>query len=101
MICFCFLKELSICLFVGFCVWNMDGWMDLDSHVDVFFTSGLFLNESRLLEGVRGLLGNIRSMLTSEPKLVSMTAPNFGCSRGYHLNSDGEGCGKSVYVVHS
>ncbi|KAM9352691.1 thyroglobulin [Symphorus nematophorus] len=52
----------------------------------------LFLNESRLLEGVRGLLGNIRSMLTSEPKLVSMTTPSFGCSRGYRLDTDSEGC---------
>ncbi|KAF1388560.1 hypothetical protein PFLUV_G00091540 [Perca fluviatilis] len=53
---------------------------------------GVFLNESRLLEGVRGLLGNIRSMLTSEPKLVSVTTPIFGCSRGHRLASDGEGC---------
>ncbi|XP_039973585.1 thyroglobulin [Xiphias gladius] len=53
---------------------------------------GLFLNESRLLEGVRGLLGSVRSTLTLEPKLVSMTTPSFGCSRGYHLASDGEGC---------
>ncbi|KAM7382803.1 hypothetical protein PAMP_002510 [Pampus punctatissimus] len=50
---------------------------------------GLFLNESRLLEGVRELL---RDILTSEPKLVSMTTLSFGCSRGYHLDSDGEGC---------
>ncbi|XP_067456388.1 thyroglobulin [Thunnus thynnus] len=49
---------------------------------------GLFLNESRLLEGVRGLLGK----MTSEPKLVSVTTPSFGCSRGYHLDGDGEGC---------
>ncbi|XP_040900588.1 thyroglobulin isoform X2 [Toxotes jaculatrix] len=53
---------------------------------------GLFLNESRLLEGVRGLLANIRSTFTSEPKLVSMTTPSFGCSRGYHLARDREGC---------
>ncbi|XP_068586092.1 thyroglobulin [Cebidichthys violaceus] len=55
---------------------------------------GLFLNESRLLEGVQGLLGNIkiRSVLSSEPKLVSVTTPSFGCSRGYHLDSDSEGC---------
>ncbi|XP_070767606.1 thyroglobulin [Enoplosus armatus] len=53
---------------------------------------GLFLNKSRLLEGVQGLLGNIRSMFTSQPKLVSMTTPSFGCSHGYHLDSDGEGC---------
>ncbi|KAK1895743.1 Thyroglobulin [Dissostichus eleginoides] len=54
--------------------------------------AGLFLNESRLLEGVQGLLGNIRSMFTSEPKLVSMTTPNYGCSHGYRLANDGEGC---------
>ncbi|XP_051255191.1 LOW QUALITY PROTEIN: thyroglobulin [Dicentrarchus labrax] len=53
---------------------------------------GLFLNESRLLAGVRGLLGNIRSTLTSEPKLVSTTTPSFGCSLGFHLDSDGDGC---------
>ncbi|XP_026172427.1 thyroglobulin isoform X2 [Mastacembelus armatus] len=52
----------------------------------------LFLNESRLLEEVQGLLGNIRSTLASEPKLVSTTKPSFGCSRGYHLASDGDGC---------
>ncbi|XP_070690875.1 thyroglobulin [Pempheris klunzingeri] len=53
---------------------------------------GLFLNESRLLEGVRGLLGNIQSTLASQPELVSMATPSFGCSHGYHLDSDGEGC---------
>ncbi|XP_034466617.1 thyroglobulin isoform X2 [Hippoglossus hippoglossus] len=47
---------------------------------------GLFLNESRLLEGVRGLLGNIQSTL------VSMTTPTFSCSRGYNLASGGDGC---------
>ncbi|XP_059195918.1 thyroglobulin [Centropristis striata] len=53
---------------------------------------GLFLNESRLLEGVRGLLANIPSVLTSEPKLVSIATPIFGCSRGYRLDSGGAGC---------
>ncbi|XP_008304814.1 thyroglobulin [Stegastes partitus] len=53
---------------------------------------GLFLNVSRLLEGVQGILGNIRSTLTSEPKLVSVTMPSFSCSRGYRLSNDGEGC---------
>uniref|UniRef100_A0A3Q3B902 Thyroglobulin n=1 Tax=Kryptolebias marmoratus TaxID=37003 RepID=A0A3Q3B902_KRYMA len=52
----------------------------------------LFLNESRLLEDVQDLLGNLRSALTSEPKLVSVTTPSFGCSRGFRLNDDGEGC---------
>ncbi|XP_026227316.1 thyroglobulin isoform X2 [Anabas testudineus] len=51
-----------------------------------------FLNESRLLEAVQRLLVDIRSMLPAEPKLVSMTTQSFGCSRGYHLSSDGEGC---------
>ncbi|KAM6910506.1 thyroglobulin [Xenentodon cancila] len=49
----------------------------------------LFLNETRLLEAVRGLL---LSALKSESRLVSVTTPIFGCSRGYHLSSDGEGC---------
>ncbi|TKS82750.1 Thyroglobulin [Collichthys lucidus] len=40
----------------------------------------------------QGLLGNIRSELTSEPKLVSMETAVFGCSRGYRLSGDGEGC---------
>ncbi|XP_065814204.1 thyroglobulin [Labrus bergylta] len=52
----------------------------------------LFLNETKLLEGVQGVLGNIRSVLTSEPKLVSVTTPTFGCSSGYHLDRDGDGC---------
>ncbi|XP_068999898.1 thyroglobulin [Embiotoca jacksoni] len=52
----------------------------------------LFLNESRLLEGVQGILGNIRFTLRSEPKLVSMMTPSFGCSRGYRRDGDGEGC---------
>ncbi|XP_034096162.1 thyroglobulin [Gymnodraco acuticeps] len=54
--------------------------------------AGLFLNESRLLEGVQRLLGNIRSMFTSEPKLISMTTPSYGCSHGYRLANDSEGC---------
>ena len=63
-----------------------------------FLKPGLFLNESRLLEGVQGLLGSIRSTLSSEPKLVSVTTPSFGCSRGYHLTSDSEGCGEFAVV---
>lgn len=59
----------------------------------MFIISGLFLNESRLLEGLQGIL---RSVLSSEPKLVSVTTPSFGCSRGYHLDSDSEGCGESL-----
>uniref|UniRef100_UPI0037E75E30 thyroglobulin n=1 Tax=Semicossyphus pulcher TaxID=241346 RepID=UPI0037E75E30 len=62
------------------------------SDLPDFHDIGLFLNESRLLEGVQGLLGNIRSMLASEHKLFSTTTATFGCSRGYHLASDGDGC---------
>uniref|UniRef100_A0A3B4GGZ1 Thyroglobulin n=1 Tax=Pundamilia nyererei TaxID=303518 RepID=A0A3B4GGZ1_9CICH len=47
------------------------------------------LHDSRLLEGLQGIL---RSVLSSEPKLVSVTTPSFGCSRGYHLDSDSKGC---------
>ncbi|XP_028985251.1 thyroglobulin isoform X2 [Betta splendens] len=50
----------------------------------------LFLNETRLLEDVRKLLISVRSM--PEIKLVSMTTPNFNCSPGFHLSSDGQGC---------
>ncbi|XP_041650249.1 thyroglobulin [Cheilinus undulatus] len=52
----------------------------------------LFLNETKLLEGVQGVMGNIRSMLTSEPKLVSGKTPTFGCSRGFRLAEGGDGC---------
>ncbi|KAM4567999.1 thyroglobulin [Fundulus diaphanus] len=52
----------------------------------------IFLNESKLLEGVQSILGNLGSMLTSDPKLVSVSSPSFGCSHGYHLDVDGEGC---------
>ncbi|XP_028254712.1 thyroglobulin isoform X2 [Parambassis ranga] len=52
----------------------------------------LFLNESRLLDGIQGVLGDVRSELASDPKLVSMTTPSFGCSRGYRLGRVGEGC---------
>ncbi|XP_029959353.1 thyroglobulin [Salarias fasciatus] len=52
----------------------------------------LFLNESRLLDQVQGILGNVRSKLTSDPKLVSMTTAVFGCSNGYRLDTVGEGC---------
>ncbi|XP_037531992.1 thyroglobulin [Nematolebias whitei] len=48
----------------------------------------LFLNESRLLEEVQDLLGNLGSALTSEPKLVSETTATFGCSRGFRLKAD-------------
>ncbi|KAM8870432.1 thyroglobulin isoform 4-T4 [Spinachia spinachia] len=53
---------------------------------------GLFMNESTVLEGIRGLLGNIRSTLSSQPNFVSMTTPSFGCSHGYQLAGDGEVC---------
>ncbi|KAF7644582.1 hypothetical protein LDENG_00219650 [Lucifuga dentata] len=50
---------------------------------------GVFLNASRFVGGAQGLLGN---MLTAQPRLVSVTAPSFGCFHGYQLDSDGEGC---------
>ncbi|XP_034410141.1 thyroglobulin [Cyclopterus lumpus] len=53
---------------------------------------GVFLNGSRLLEGARGLLGNIRSALTADPELVSAAAASFGCSVGHRLVGAGEGC---------
>lgn len=59
------------------------------------------MNESRLLLGVQGILGDIQSTPALEPKLVSRTSPSFGCSRGYRLSSDGEGCGESVSDVCS
>ncbi|KAG7476065.1 hypothetical protein JOB18_044363 [Solea senegalensis] len=46
----------------------------------------LFLNQSKRLEGVHRLLGNIKSTL------VSTTTPNFSCVHGYHLTNDSEGC---------
>ncbi|XP_032413700.1 thyroglobulin isoform X1 [Xiphophorus hellerii] len=52
----------------------------------------IFLNESKLLEGVQGILGNLRSLLTSDPELVLVALPTFGCSHGYRLSSDGAGC---------
>ncbi|KAE8289365.1 Thyroglobulin [Larimichthys crocea] len=58
---------------------------------------GVFLNRSGLLDGVQGLLGNIRSELTSEPKLVSMETAVFGCSRGYRLSAV---TGKAASFVH-
>uniref|UniRef100_G3N792 Apple domain-containing protein n=1 Tax=Gasterosteus aculeatus TaxID=69293 RepID=G3N792_GASAC len=45
-----------------------------------------------LVVGIQGLLGNIRSMLSSQPRLVSVTTPSFGCSHGYRLAGDGEVC---------
>ncbi|CAJ1061236.1 thyroglobulin [Xyrichtys novacula] len=52
----------------------------------------LVVNESRLLDRVQGVMTYIRSTLTSEPKLVSMMTATFGCSRGFRLTSDGDGC---------
>lgn len=78
--------------------------MDLECHVDTVSVSALYLNGSRLLEGVQELLDHIRSMLGSEPKLVSVTIPSFGCLRGYQLDGDGEGCSKSSlkrFVIHT
>ncbi|KAM3873555.1 thyroglobulin [Diretmus argenteus] len=52
----------------------------------------VFLNESRLLAGVQGLLDNFQTIAGSESKLVSTTTPSFGCSNGYHLDTEGKGC---------
>ncbi|XP_029929060.1 thyroglobulin [Myripristis murdjan] len=49
------------------------------------------LIQPRLQEGVQGLLGNFKSIITSEPKLVS-NKRSFSCYRGYRLNNNGKGC---------
>ncbi|XP_056284919.1 thyroglobulin [Pseudoliparis swirei] len=49
---------------------------------------GVFLNGSRLLEGVRGILGNV----AAEPELVSATTASFGCAVGHRLIGAGQGC---------
>lgn len=66
--------------------------LDLDSYVP--FSLGQFLNYSSLLHGIQGIMGNIQSMLTSNPKLVSVKSPSLGCSRGYRLDLNGAGCRK-------
>ncbi|XP_042171184.1 thyroglobulin isoform X1 [Oncorhynchus tshawytscha] len=50
------------------------------------------LSEDRLLDGLLGLMGSdpYRSLLTSEPRVLSTSAPNFGCSHGYQRV--GTGC---------
>ncbi|XP_077432010.1 thyroglobulin isoform X3 [Vanacampus margaritifer] len=50
-----------------------------------------FLNVSRHLERLERLLTQ-RIDATSRPQLVSMTTPRVGCSHGYRLSDDGEGC---------
>jgi len=52
----------------------------------------VFLNGSRLLEGVRGILGNV----AAEPELVSATTASFGCAVGHRLIGAGQGCGESA-----
>ncbi|TNN39573.1 Thyroglobulin [Liparis tanakae] len=53
---------------------------------------GGFLNGSRLLEGVRAILGNV----AAEPELVSATTASFGCAVGHRLVGAGKGCGESA-----
>ncbi|XP_055780470.1 thyroglobulin-like [Salvelinus fontinalis] len=50
------------------------------------------LSEERLLDGLLGLMGSdpYRSLLTSEPRVLSTSAPDFGCSHGYQRV--GTGC---------
>ncbi|KAM9782560.1 thyroglobulin [Neosynchiropus ocellatus] len=48
----------------------------------------LFLNESRLQTQVQSLLGGLQF----KPTLVSVAPASFGCSRGFRLSRDGEGC---------
>ncbi|XP_061675641.1 thyroglobulin isoform X2 [Syngnathoides biaculeatus] len=50
-----------------------------------------FLDVSRLLERFERLLAR-RVDAASRPQLVSATGPRLGCSRGYRLSDDGEGC---------
>ncbi|CAB1321305.1 unnamed protein product [Coregonus sp. 'balchen'] len=51
------------------------------------------LSKDRLLDGLLGLMGSepYRSLLTSEPRVLSTSAPGFGCSHGYQRV--GTGCG--------
>ncbi|XP_077384390.1 thyroglobulin isoform X2 [Festucalex cinctus] len=49
------------------------------------------LNASRHVERLERLLTR-RINATSAPQLVSMTTPRVGCSHGYRLSDDGEGC---------
>ncbi|KAM8825960.1 LOW QUALITY PROTEIN: thyroglobulin [Synchiropus picturatus] len=49
---------------------------------------GLFLNQSRLQTQVLSLLRSLQF----QPTLVSVASPSFGCSRGFRLSRDGEGC---------
>ncbi|XP_045064250.1 thyroglobulin-like [Coregonus clupeaformis] len=50
------------------------------------------LSKDRLLDGLLGLMGSepYRSLLTSEPRVLSTSAPGFGCSHGYQRV--GTGC---------
>uniref|UniRef100_A0A8K9UJM1 Thyroglobulin n=1 Tax=Oncorhynchus mykiss TaxID=8022 RepID=A0A8K9UJM1_ONCMY len=64
-----------------------------DLHdVVIYLFPDVALSEDRLLDGVLGLMGSdpYRSILTSEPRVLSTSAPNFGCSHGYQRV--GTGC---------
>lgn len=63
-------------------------------HSLLLFFLGQFLNESSLLHGIRGIMGNIQYMLASQPKLVSAKSPSLGCSHGYRVDLSGAGCRK-------
>lgn len=94
------MKNCCICRSIGGALVGVGAWHAVDGEglpaaVTFLFSSALFLNETRLLDGVRGLLLDLGSAMTPEPKLVSMTTPSFGCYRGYRLDSDGNGCGES------
>lgn len=69
-----------------------------------FLPSGRFLNQSRLLLGLQGILGNIGSLHASQPTLLSTSSPSFGCSRGFRPYSGGCGeCGSllSLALTHT
>lgn len=61
--------------------------LGLDS--DVHLSLGQFLDDSHLLRGFQGVLSNIQSMLTSQPKLLSVKSTGLGCSHGYRLHAAG------------
>nr|XP_049585686.1 thyroglobulin isoform X6 [Syngnathus scovelli] len=61
------------------------------SELPTLYDIVTFLNVSRLLERFERLLTQ-HSNITSRPQLVSLTPPRVGCSHGYRLSDDHEGC---------
>ncbi|XP_037130748.1 thyroglobulin isoform X3 [Syngnathus acus] len=61
------------------------------SELPTLYDIVTFLNVSRLLERFERLLTQ-HSNITSRPQLVSLTPPRVGCSHGYRLSNDHEGC---------